>query len=175
MDAVHLNKKLNECNYCIRVFSRKSHLMEHIANHIMKKGKLKCRTCHQKFEKAAALTMHEKSHKPTFACKLCHEEVKSKSKLKEHLATHKVDTEFACSVCDMKFALIDRLKTHLKVHVQKSFDCAFCSQKLKSMQTFKVHLISMHRDRDDDTLAEQLLKMDDLEFDFNSLEYVSKS
>lgn len=160
VDAIHLLKRQYICRFCDSDFSRKSHVKEHEANHLIDKEKSVCRTCHKQFNKKA---MQEKKKKQI--CKFCLEIFGKKNKLTEHLEIHKVGTEYPCTICDNKFVSIDRLNSHLKTHEELKFDCAFCHSQLKSMQTFKVHIMSIHEDQTDEELAEVLQEMHNSRFD----------
>ena len=115
---IHDESKSFKCNVCLKLFSRKFHLINHYRTHTGEKP-FACQVCDKKFALKCALVRHQLDHsdlKP-FKCSICPEGrfFKTKSKLTEHMVFH-YEPKFSCSFCNYKGYTKSCLKRHEKTH-----------------------------------------------------------
>jgi uncharacterized Zn-finger protein len=115
--------------------------------------------CLMSFKTRHHLKRHEKTHeslmngqeneskkRKTYSCSHCDKSLKHKFDLRVHEAVHTGDKPFVCDECGASFALLGRLKGHMKRH--KAYQCEKCSfvtDKWTLLQKHKVtHKIPCH-------------------------------
>ena len=101
-----------KCDYCDRVFTRKSSLKRHVRNihEDNEEQKIKCEFCDKSFSpaylKVHISCVHEEAKKGT--CHLCGNEYKQ---LKQHIAYFH-QKPYQCENCDKRFSQKNLLRDH---------------------------------------------------------------
>lgn len=115
------------CDFCLKLFYRKSELEKHIIFfHLKKFG---CSVCGLMFERKGFLDDHLQLHDDVRPCPICGKKVKVK-RLQLHKYGHnKYEKKKACPICG-SFFRISYLKFHIKIH--ETFRCRECNTVLKS-------------------------------------------
>ncbi|KAG8233107.1 hypothetical protein J437_LFUL013298 [Ladona fulva] len=109
--------RTHQCQYCKKIFHRKSHLTGHLVTHTGEKA-FECHICKKRFSIKGNLLMHLRIHsgnKP-FSCDVCSKRFSQKSTLQSHLITHTSARPFSCHVCEKTFTFNSSLRKHLKRH-----------------------------------------------------------
>ncbi|XP_055531567.1 transcription factor grauzone-like [Wyeomyia smithii] len=77
-------------------------------------------------------------------CEVCSEEFESFGLLKRHYSrAHNQNGYVRC--CNSRFSYLNRLKEHLRVHVNpESFQCSDCTKNFKSKRSLREHRLLMH-------------------------------
>ncbi|KAJ8943829.1 hypothetical protein NQ318_020901 [Aromia moschata] len=106
--------------------------------------------CAQKLTKSITLkALHASDSKPTNiirnkkpqCCHLCGKTFKDTRRLKRHLTSHSEERPFPCMLCGKTFKRKQEVSAH-SAHVHDSsmsFECDFCSKKLKSRASWMTH------------------------------------
>ena len=135
------------CSYCDVVFEESDMLETHLATHLRKKEKKRCKCllCGTICSSRSTMHKHLRRHngdKP-FSCRICGRAFNLKYSLKRHLMTHTGEKPFKCTVCDKAFARKDRRDVHTKVNhpnvyrpsTFKSLASSALNQESKSFET----------------------------------------
>lgn len=141
------------CDYCSKIFSRRSKLMEHMKVHSQKTKFYSCRTCNRKFPKEVLLTRHEIIHSDLLTqikvetsnrCLVCNETFKEKLLLESHMQDHKNqldETSIDCIYCEKPYSKLSNLIRHLKTHEEnKTHSCNVCQKTFAMGQDLIDHL-----------------------------------
>lgn len=143
----HLAKKFN-CQYCHKIFSKRSQLKYH--TEIVHKGKervklKKCPKCSLTFkEHYIKMTHLKEAHGITksFLCHVCKTTFSTRRALTEH--TNKYHTEkYKCEICSKCFAIESKLKQHMRAHTgERNFICPECKNAYMHKKSLKEHMKS---------------------------------
>ena len=151
---------------CGKSFLKAHKLKQHKNIHVENKSRLFCHYCDKSFSDNEYLKRHllrhtnqEKSHE----CSFCHAKFSFRAAYNSHLATHSNEKNFACDTCPSKFATMNSLKTHQKIHtgdvsstslflemqnfyfpffLQKKFGCDTCNMRFMSSSQLRRHQIT---------------------------------
>ena len=82
-------RQTHECDQCTKIYSRRSHLVDHRMTHTGERP-YTCPICKQKFTRKDVLTRHMKTHSDErpYRCKNCHKDFKRKDHLTKHIRRH---------------------------------------------------------------------------------------
>jgi len=174
-----LGKKENnfQCEHCIKVFSLKKHMNEHVRSVHEGIRNFECGFCDKKFFKKYEKTKHERKHtgeKP-HQCQICGDSFKQKLTFDEHMTFHSGIQEFQCidcgkqfglerslrhhrllrhthqlpcNMCDKKFSTKSHLERHVKGHLGiKDSQCVDCGKQFASNRSLKQHMANEHLDQ----------------------------
>ncbi|XP_049529510.1 zinc finger protein 610-like [Anopheles darlingi] len=153
------------CKFCFQGFDKQEKLSEHLPSHDgsllcaicgeiadspeqnnhdhSKTGPFDCPKCPRRFETQHTFSNHLKRHgAKEFCCEVCGVYLSSRKRLLNHkMAKHSGEKPFSCEVCGHKFALKDRIKSHMKTHTgEKPYGCMFCDRRYGSSGDLKDHL-----------------------------------
>lgn len=139
--------------------------------------RLKCKLCNLSYDKVESLKRHvRRKHEPGKYCEVCcknfpsmdsylnHSHAKvvkecnmcglifaTQGGLSKHLrCTHKIPTDKTvfCHICNAGFYDKRQLKPHfMRVHLQVSYTCQFCSKLFKAKESYRRHLMFKHPDK----------------------------
>ena len=134
------------CQTCGKELKRADSLKQHETLHLMEplpKCK-KCQFCKYTTDSDVNLAEHNlNNHKDLIAgevCKHCFKSFKSKDKLKRHIKMH-LDVRKKCPICQKSFR---ELKKHLfQVHKQ-SFKCPDCNKEMSTAIGVELHRHRVH-------------------------------
>ena len=140
---------------CLKLYSTKSHLKEHIFRVHEKLKPHKCTECGKSFATKDELKTHLRIHtgeKP-YLCEFCPEAFTYKQTLLYHKRDkHGVELEkkFACQDCGMLFVSRDELRSHrLHNHLTRQFKCDYrnCGRSFATKSTLERHEKSHSEER----------------------------
>lgn len=152
---LHMRRKHNvliddfrlKCKLCNLSYDK----VESLKRHVRRKHEpgTYCEVCSKQFPSMEAYLNH--SHKKIIKeCNLCGLIFATQGGLSKHLrCTHKVPTDKTvfCSVCNAGFHDKRQLKPHfMRVHLQVSYTCQFCSKMFKAKESYRRHLMFKHSD-----------------------------
>lgn len=136
-----------ECDYCIRTFSSRDVLEEHLKTHDYKLVYF-CEDCGSTFPTNKTKRAHNATCIKKLICKHCDLMLESRGKKRQHEQKH-CDTIYGqlCDICGEKFKHQGTLDQHIKTqHMswEKIFDCPKCDKKFAFKQKLSFHLKSVH-------------------------------
>ena len=116
---LHDESKAFKCDICLKVFDKKSNLIQHYRTHT--------------------------GEKP-FTCQICDKKFARKETLTRHQATHRDDRPLKCSICPegRYFKTKDCLKRHMVYHYEPKFFCSFCDHKSYTKSDLNMHMKRIH-------------------------------
>ncbi|XP_055850019.1 zinc finger protein 845-like isoform X2 [Episyrphus balteatus] len=152
MNSNHNLAKQFPCDECHRVFPCKRVLLNHFRSVHSKDKPFKCNDCGKHFKTDSTLYAHRKTHskEAPHKCFDCGKGFKFKHHLDSHALQHKTTKEktFECSFCHKKFAALNNLTKHRKIHDNTSdFACHICGVKMMQKRYLKDHMKRVHQTR----------------------------
>ena len=136
-----------QCEYCDRIFNRKSTLDLHRQTHTGIKN-FSCQLCLTQFTRKAHLQIHMRIHdniKP-YTCDLCNKAFVKSGDLLRHKRIHSDERNYSCETCSKTFKRSSDVTTHQRTHTGlKPYSCKTCSKAYASHSGLKKHkLMSNH-------------------------------
>ena len=152
------SNNLFNCEYCPKMFQRKSTLKSHQQSHVTEiMGKIKCSQCESKLSNKNSLAVHYRNKHSAFPavfpCEICWVPRSSKQQLVDHMnSIHTKSVEYPCQVCQKVFYTKLNLKKHsVGMHGQVmnglgsyNYSCDKCSFKTNWSQSLSNHLDVIH-------------------------------
>ncbi|RVE43145.1 hypothetical protein evm_012224 [Chilo suppressalis] len=133
----------NTCPICQKVYSSKSNLQRHIANH--KRKIYSCEFCSKPFYEQRLLDAHKRTHAEVgYKCDECSKEFKTSANLNQHRRIHMTVKPFSCDLCGKTFAVKANLQKHRgkkRCKIPGPLICAVCNKEFKSEYLLKSHLV----------------------------------
>ncbi|CAB3387526.1 Hypothetical predicted protein [Cloeon dipterum] len=141
----------HSCNTCVRKFSTKTKLEEHMRDHTGARPFL-CLTCGKSFKtkklvkchiKMHRLEAHRKIHFPeshTEKCDICGFSTYRKWKLKSHMRTHTREETYSCDECGKSFVHSSGLLAHKKKHTPFPHKCKVCGKAFGQAFDLQMHM-----------------------------------
>ncbi|XP_023034178.1 zinc finger protein 62 homolog [Drosophila willistoni] len=162
--------KSHKCSVCGEVFTARFKYIQHIHAH---KPPLKCKECSKQFNSYAQLRIHSSLHKGVrFQCSQCPNSYSRKDNLAKHMGTHKFshvcqyctkefrgnyelnnhirnchtsERPFQCPHCPKKFAIMDYLGKHIRIHSgERPFKCPHCPKSYTLSSSLSGHIRKHH-------------------------------
>ena len=153
--SVHEKEKPFSCDECGSRFAYKGNLTVHLKLHENIPKEFKCSICLKEFSKKFNLKdhisrVHEEKEKE-FKCSICDKLFGAKSTLKRHIAlVHEKNKPIQCSFCPTRFGFESEYKRHiLIVHEKvKPFQCTFCPARFAYKGEFNNHVSVVHEGKE---------------------------
>lgn len=155
--SVHQKRKQYECKLCNKKYGHPKSLRDHIRNiHEPKTAQAQqtpshlCNTCGKSFQRLSALNMHMKNHVPeeekNLVCEFCDKRFAIKQRLQSHMVMHTGVSAYTCTQCPKVFRNSSELNVHVAaVHEKtKIFACTFCDKKYGYPKTLRLHIKAKH-------------------------------
>jgi len=130
-----------QCHICDKGFTTKQNMKRHTVTHTGARP-FKCEICDQQFSRRSHLDLHHTivhDKKKTYECEICKKRFASKRDVSQHLNRHTGDRPFKCSQCPKSYPDPSNLREHAKVHSEPKYECDFCGEKFKQLQSLKIH------------------------------------
>lgn len=136
-----------DCDYCLKTFSIKEVLEEHVKTHDYKMLHL-CEDCGLEFLTSKGKRVHANDCTKIKVCSYCDEELESRGKKRQHEQKH-CDAKYGqlCDVCGEKFKHQGTLDQHFKTqHMtwEKVLQCPKCPKKFAFKQKLSFHVKTVH-------------------------------
>lgn len=106
------------CEFCIKTFSTKSALRQHIRIHNLPKKLHVCHICKKTSSSRSSHLRHVQIHsnkKPNL-CNVCGKTFCQGYRIEDHMLTHSSKKPYECSICNKLFAKTYNLKIHQRTH-----------------------------------------------------------
>ncbi|OXA45027.1 Zinc finger protein 26 [Folsomia candida] len=155
---IHSNRKRPSCNTCHRMFSNSTNLREHIkaAHNTKERPRFPCTFpgCEKSYLNKGHISRHvnyEHAQNPVrFPCTLCGNEFKARFELEQHISTHTTEKPYNCATCGMSFAQMRKMKSHEKMHLEKSAresNCHLCPRTFLWRRGLQRHIRVAHENQ----------------------------
>ncbi|MEQ2251377.1 hypothetical protein ILYODFUR_010305 [Ilyodon furcidens] len=138
-----------KCAICLKTFSRRPHLQEHMILHTQDRP-FKCSFCDEYFKSRFARLKHqEKYHLGPFPCEICGRQFNDTGNKKRHIeCTHGGKRKWTCFVCGKSVRERTTLREHLRIHSgEKPHLCSICGQSFRHSSSYRLHLRVHHDDK----------------------------
>ena len=145
-EKIPKGKEMFECNICLKNFTQKHTLKDHIRIHTGEKP-LQCKECGKHFSSNSGLIQHRQIHTVTkkFQCKSCCKSFAWLSSFKVHGRIHAGEKPFKCKTCSKSFNDSTNLKVHENGHRgEKSFKCKNCNKCYTQKSDLSKHVKTFH-------------------------------
>ncbi|XP_049301354.1 zinc finger protein Xfin-like [Anopheles funestus] len=137
------------CKQCEKTFNSWLKLKMHVElDHSETPPSFPCPQCGKSFVVRSRLKAHLKIHsaRKEHTCDVCGSSFVNKGLLKRHRRSlHSTDLLFECKLCSKKFAVVEKLKIHQRVHTgERPFECSYCPRTFLHFSDRKRHEMATH-------------------------------
>uniref|UniRef100_A0A182LXE0 C2H2-type domain-containing protein n=1 Tax=Anopheles culicifacies TaxID=139723 RepID=A0A182LXE0_9DIPT len=137
------------CKQCEETFNNWIKLKMHVElEHNETPPCFPCPHCDKTFVIRSRMKAHLKTHsaRKDHTCDVCGSAFVNKGLLKRHRRSlHSTDLLFECKLCSKKFAVVEKLKIHQRVHTgERPFECSFCPRTFLHFSDRKRHEMAIH-------------------------------
>uniref|UniRef100_A0A182VUM6 C2H2-type domain-containing protein n=1 Tax=Anopheles minimus TaxID=112268 RepID=A0A182VUM6_9DIPT len=137
------------CKQCEETFNNWIKLKMHVElEHSETPPCFPCPQCDKTFIIRSRMKAHLKTHsaRKDHTCDVCGSAFVNKGLLKRHRRSlHSTDLLFECKLCSKKFAVVEKLKIHQRVHTgERPFECSFCPRTFLHFSDRKRHEMAIH-------------------------------
>ncbi|XP_059476281.1 zinc finger Y-chromosomal protein 1-like [Neocloeon triangulifer] len=148
-----------ECDFCLKLFSKKSFLKYHVNRHHVSKisknvdefqGRFECKVCNKYIANKKNLKLHcarlHSNSRRIFECSHCTMKYFGKRSMARHLANvhNLIEKKYHCKDCDRQFCSRFELKDHVtRTHSKKIIQCPICKIHILS-HILRMHMIYKH-------------------------------
>ena len=127
------------CDLCGKSFKTEIKLLRHISIHKSRERNLHRSFCPKKFFRKDILSVHEKVHTIPIICKECGKKFPEERYLENHILQH-LEKKFECMYCTKCFASQELLEKHYEMHNETlSYTCNFCMKGFRNKLELKKH------------------------------------
>jgi KRAB domain-containing zinc finger protein len=147
-----------ECEFCLKIYKRRSHLTRHIESlhkdrkivKTRRNQRLTCILCGKKFIKQETYEYHLQEVScvalDSPKCRICGEILPDLQRLKTHFAElHSDGRQHCCPICFKTFPSASNRNSHIETHnPENHVSCGECNQKFKSVLYLRKHTKSVH-------------------------------
>ncbi|XP_077284276.1 uncharacterized protein LOC143909897 [Arctopsyche grandis] len=143
MKTVH-NTKIYICSPCGDVHTTKDSILEHLSQHVSKKGEYQCDICSKVYESQTLLRKHQRFlhwRSKNYHCNICNKKFGSKNLLEEHSNIHKGLKPYNCDMCGKNFSSKYTHQSHMKTHMDRPrpYTCSQCGKSFLTLQNLTQH------------------------------------
>uniref|UniRef100_A0A1A9ULL3 C2H2-type domain-containing protein n=1 Tax=Glossina austeni TaxID=7395 RepID=A0A1A9ULL3_GLOAU len=148
----HSGEKSFVCHFCTRSFTSTTSRYRHERSHTGERPYV-CEFCGKSFSTSSGLRSHRSSQhlkERNFVCGICDRRFNRRSQLRmHHTNIHtEVPRTHVCMICEAAFKGIIALKTHLKIHKEKTYECSECGKKFAQRGGLYAHRRTHKKQRD---------------------------
>uniref|UniRef100_A0A1A9WZF5 C2H2-type domain-containing protein n=1 Tax=Glossina brevipalpis TaxID=37001 RepID=A0A1A9WZF5_9MUSC len=148
----HSGEKSFVCHFCTRSFTSTTSRYRHERSHTGERPYV-CEFCGKSFSTSSGLRSHRSSQhlkERNFVCDICDRRFNRPSQLRmHHTNIHtEVPRTHICMICEAAFKGIIALKTHLKIHREKTYECSECGKKFAQRGGLYAHRRTHKKQRD---------------------------
>lgn len=148
-EKIHLpdEEKLKyPCTFCEKKFINSHCLKVHVARIHEKVSYFFCEICGKGCTTKSDLLWHMDKHtqERNYSCDICGLKFKSTNSLRNHKRRHEaIEANKQCQICKKEFRSTTALNNHKLVHSnEKRYQCQYCQNSYKRLETYKCHLSS---------------------------------
>lgn len=136
------------CELCGATLKTKDNLRQHVF-YSHNESRHKCNFCEKVFKRKSKREAHQKKEhleEPTHVCDTCGKKFFAISNLNAHIKmTHLKLRPYGCDFCNTKFSSSFAMKTHRRQHTNETpYKCDLCGEGFKQNVTLKGHLKRKH-------------------------------
>jgi Zinc-finger double-stranded RNA-binding/Zinc finger, C2H2 type len=106
------------CEHCGKGCTTKSDLLWHMDKHTQERN-FECKICYLKFKSTNSLRIHQRRHEIVEVnkkCKICNKSFRTNAALSNHNLVHSDEKKYQCQFCTNSYKRLETYKCHLSTH-----------------------------------------------------------
>ena len=159
ISGVHHNERFHICEFCMKDFSSKASLLNHMVFHDSKVhevkdklNKIKCELCDKVFHEMKDLKIHVYGvHKKMkkYQCNYCEVSFTERNYLAKHIKTiHAQIKDYRCDACEKSYSDKNSLTFHIQaIHEGEKHNCDSCESSYTFKSNLQKHIRVVHEKR----------------------------